>query len=515
MSIQYPPFYYTQNTDLFTTVSLNTKENCIMKIKQTWFYLLVFFSAFPLFLGLQCHTGIKKKIDVYMDRMLLNGFSGALFVEKDGKILLSKGYGLADREQKIPITNETVFPIGSITKQFTAAAILRLQIQGKLTVNDPITKFFKNVPADKASITLHQLLTHTAGFPGAIGDDFDPIGRDEFIQLAMKTKLIQDPGKRYEYSNVGYSLLGAIIELISGQSYEYFLHEQLFKPANMIKTGYLLPKWKKSQLAHGYRGNTDWGTLLDHPWTESGPGWHLRANGGILSTLEEMYRWHLALEGEEILTNDAKKAYYYPHVREGEHSDSFYGYGWTIFETPRNTRLISHNGGNSIFAADFLRYLDEDVVIIGFSNTAGKPAWKVTQAISRIVFGYQYTLPPEKVETLTLADLKASPMGKRALALLEIYAVSNEKATRKFIQEHFESNYIQQISQEKMLRFIQQDQKNIGKCNLMKTVKTDENTFEITVQSQVSGEWWLVTVHFEKKSPYTIIGIGITDTDPQ
>ena len=250
---------------------------------------------------------IGLKIEEYMVRVESSGFSGAILVAKDGEIIISRGYGLADRNKNLPVSNGIVFTIGSITKQFTGAAILKLQMMKKLEVTDPITKYFDNVPEDKRGITIHHLLTHTAGFPGGIGHDFDPITRDAFIKLAMGTKLNREPGEEYEYSNVGFSLAGAIIEIVTKKSYEQFLNEVLFTPAGMKKTGYLIPGWHDDELAHGYRGDQDWGTIKDHPWAEDGPGWHLRANGGILSTVGDMYKWHCALEGESILSKEVTK----------------------------------------------------------------------------------------------------------------------------------------------------------------------------------------------------------------
>jgi len=481
---------------------------------------LLIISKFSIAIPLFCLSGnrnddeIKTKIDEYMTRVEKNGFSGSLLVAKDGKIILSKGYGLADRERNIPVTNQTVFTVGSITKQFTGAAILKLQMMGVLNVNDPISKYFKNVPEDKKSITLHHLLTHTAGFPGAIGGDFQPINRDDFIELAMNTKLNSNPGKKYEYSNVGFSLLGTIIEIATGESYEAFLHEKLFKPAGMMNTGYRIPKWNQDELAHGYRREKDWGTLIDKSWAEDGPYWHLRANGGILSTVEDMFQWHLALKTDRILTKEAKRAYYSPHVREGEDADSYYGYGWAIFMTPRNTRLIAHNGGNTIFSADFLRYIDEDVVIIVLANTAGQHAWNVSNAVAKIVFGYDYKLPPEKTEQLTIEELKKTKMGARALTLLQIYRTSDEGKILNFIKENFETDYIERATEEGLLRFIQQDQKGIGDAKIGQVVKNDEHTLELTVQSKNTGEWWLISIEFEGKDPYKIINIGVVDTQP-
>ncbi|UCE04600.1 MAG: beta-lactamase family protein, partial [bacterium] len=376
------------------------------------------------------------------------------------------------------------------------------------------TKYFDNVPDDKKEITLHHLLTHTAGFPGAIGGDFQPVLRDEFIKLAMETKLHRKPGELYEYSNVGYSLLGAIIEIVTGKTYEAFLHEHLFKPASMMKTGYHIPEWNPDELAHGYRGDKDWGTLIDKSWTEDGPYWHLRANGGILSTVEDMYKWHIALGGEKILSEEAKKAYYTPHVPEGEGADSYYGYGWAIFTTPRNTRLIAHNGGNMIFAADFRRYVDEEVVIIIMSNIAGKSAIRISPDIARIVFGYEYKLPPEKVEMLTKDELKNSAMGRRALALLEIYKTSDEQKTRAFINQNFDPEFLKRATEQKLLQFIQQDQQGIGDSNIGQIVKTGDYSFELTVQSKRTGEWWLITIEFEKQSPHRISKVGVVDTVP-
>ena len=456
---------------------------------------------------------LAGKIDEYMNRMVKTGFSGAVLIAKDGEIILSKGYGLADREKNIPITDETVFTIGSITKQFTGAAILKLSMMGKLSIQEPITKYFDDVPDDKKAITLHHLLTHTAGFPGAIGDDYDPVESDAFVRLAMETELNRPPGEIYEYSNVGYSLLGIIVERVSGQSYEAFLHENLFQPSGMTKTGYLLPEWNPEDFAQGYRGDRKWGTIRDHRWAKEGPGWHLRANGGILSTVKDMYKWHLALEGDQILSDEAKEAFFSPHVREGEDAESFYGYGWAIFTTPRNTRLIAHNGGNGIFAADFLRYVDEDVVIIAMSNTAGKPAMKASRVISRIVFGEPYSLPLENPRIFTQEDLVELPQGKRALAFIDHLANPNEEALQLFVENNFISETVKN-RKERIVGFMRRDGARLGAVKLKRVIQAEEDALELTVQSKTTGEWLRFIFRFEKNDPHRIVGIGVDNAMP-
>jgi CubicO group peptidase (beta-lactamase class C family) len=330
---------------------------------------------------------LGAKLDGHLAQIVPKGFSGAFLIAKNGKVLLEKGYGLANRENKTSYAPETVFDIGSITKQFTGAAILKLEMQGKLSTTDKIGTYFKDAPPDKANITLHQLLTHSAGLIDLLGGDYDKLSREDMIRGAFASKLLFAPGERYEYSNLGYSLLAAIIEMTSRQSYERYLHENLFKPAGMKRTGYSIPKWKPQTVAAGYRSdNTNWGTPLDKLWDKDQPFWNLRGNGGILSTVGDLYKWHLALSGEKILSKAAKDKYTTPHVAEQAAGKSFYGYGWVTQKTKRGTTLVSHDGGNAVFYALFRRYVDEDTVIIMASNAPLKPVAKEIAEVSQIVF---------------------------------------------------------------------------------------------------------------------------------
>ncbi|HEX9941724.1 MAG TPA: serine hydrolase domain-containing protein [Thermoanaerobaculia bacterium] len=365
-------------------------------------------------------AALKEELDRFMSRLEAFGFSGSLLVARDGRIVLEKGYGFADRERGVPFTAETGFDIGSITKQFTAAAILKLEMAGKLKVTDPIAKYFEGVPEDKSGITLHHLLTHSAGLEDVFGGDYEEMPRDRLVKTALASKLLWPPGTRYRYSNAGYSLLAIIVEKVSGRPYETFLQERLFKPARLTKTGYRGVKWAPGTLAHGYNAEGDWGTPLDHEWAPDGPWWNLRGNGGILSTVGELYRWHRTLEGDAILSKEAKAKYQAPHVPEDEEGSSHYGYGWAIMKTPRGTRLITHNGGNGIFAADFRRYVDEGIVIVIGSNRSDFSSIAIDPQVARIVFGMEYALPPApvKVESKALerfAGTYALPSGGRLI----------------------------------------------------------------------------------------------------
>jgi CubicO group peptidase (beta-lactamase class C family) len=151
--------------------------------------------------------GGGARLDLQMTSLAAAGFAGTVLVAKDGEILLHKGYGMADRQRKIPCDTETVFDIGSITKQFTSAAILKLEAGGKLNTTDRLDKYFPDAPRDKAGITLHQLLTHSSGLDHGYGEDTDYAPRDLAISVFMKMPLLSPPGQKYRYSNPGFSIL--------------------------------------------------------------------------------------------------------------------------------------------------------------------------------------------------------------------------------------------------------------------------------------------------------------------
>ncbi len=303
----------------------------------------------------------------YLRRLEKLGFAGVVLVAKGGTPLFAEGFGLADREHGLRWTPATVSCVGSITKQFTGAAILKLEEDKKLSVTDPIGLYFKDVPADKAHITLHHLLTHSSGLsdPDDIGD-YDPVPLAEYVRKVLDQPLLFAPGAGYTYANANFSLLGAIIEKLSGMSYEAFIRERLFLPNKMYETGYVLPQWGDGRMAQGYRAGELWGTILGHPMAADGPHWALRANGGIHTTAYDMLRWAQALLEGRVLSPESMKKYWAPHVSEG--GGTFYGYGWSIAKAPDGTKIVTHNGGNGIFFADLAIVPDAGLVVFLMTN---------------------------------------------------------------------------------------------------------------------------------------------------
>lgn len=339
---------------------------------------------------------LGRALDEYLTRASEFGFSGTVLVARAGEVALHKGYGLADQKSGTPATTRTVYDVASITKQFTSAAILRLESEGKLKTTDPITKFFKDVPSDKAGITLHHLMTHTSGLAAALEGE-KPVTRDEFVKGMLATKLQSRPGERYSYSNAGYTLAAAVVELVSGNSFEAFLTEQLFKPAGMTDTGFYEDetKWERGVVAHGYNESVDKGA----PNSER-KDYRFRGSSYVITTTGDLYKWEVALRGDKILSKDAKRKWLAPHAPTDQPRVA-YGYGWAVSETPRKSRLISHDGISfQGFNSIFHRYVDEDVVLIVASNTMfGRfmPTVTLQPDLSAIIFGGKARTLPSAV----------------------------------------------------------------------------------------------------------------------
>lgn len=335
---------------------------------------------------------VVDRIETYLKKVERVGFLGSVLVEYKGERMISNGYGYRDQEKQLKNTPSSVFDIASITKQFTAAAILKLEMNGKVTVNDPVSMYFTNVPVDKSNITIHDLLRHQSGLQSNIGGDFDPVTKADFIELVFNSPLRFQTGSSFGYSNIGYSLLALIVEKVSGVSYEEYLYEQLWEPAEMETTGYTRPGFDPDSVAVVYyRDDRIWGKPTDREWDETAPYLHLFGNGGILSTTEDLYKWHQALLGDEIFSENARQKLYHPDLREDENPDAIYAYGWDVSTTPRSTRLAWHNGANGFLYADFHRFIDEGIAIIMLSNKSHPNFDILNREIIKIIFDPDYS----------------------------------------------------------------------------------------------------------------------------
>ncbi|WP_394834975.1 beta-lactamase family protein [Pendulispora rubella] len=293
----------------------------------------------------------REELEGRMSAAVAKGFSGTVLITAFGNRILAKGYGLADRAKNVPNAVDTAYDFGSVLKELTAAAIFKLAGEGKLAVTDSLATFFPNVSADKAKITVLQVVLHRAGFDEYhdTEGDFEPITRLEARRRILAQPLKFEPGTQKAYSNSGYTLLADIIETVSGRAYSDGIREQLLEPAHMQQSGfYGDPLWKSIATAIGYGAET-FGGNDPAEWPYS---WALVGNGGLVTTVTDLERWLTATWGGGVLSPAAFDAYrtqylstgaydYQGKVVYGAGGGGDYGLGGIVWDCPEaNTRVI-------------------------------------------------------------------------------------------------------------------------------------------------------------------------------
>lgn len=333
-----------------------------------------------------------RTIDTYLQQLEKDkNFSGVLLIVKDGKKIFSKGYGWADKERKIALTPATIISMGSITKAFTAAAILKLTEQQRLSLSDSLKNFFPDAPPDKANITIHQLLTHSSGFQEILqGDkgDYEKIETKEYVQRAFAEPLAFQPGKKAIYTNVGMSILGIIIEKVSGLRYEEYLKQHLFEPVGIKRISYCYPLAHTDTIAVGYKNSLLWGTHQERfSKAGGGPYWNLKANGGLEASLNDMFLWVNALSDYKVLSERSVQTMFTPHVQEeGYNGTSFFGYGCNVSKSRRGTKLIDNGGSNGIYFARLIRLPEEGLIFYMATNESSVSCNIVLPNVTQLYF---------------------------------------------------------------------------------------------------------------------------------
>ncbi|HEU4323473.1 MAG TPA: serine hydrolase domain-containing protein [Roseiflexaceae bacterium] len=303
-------------------------------------------------------------------------FQGAVLVARDGQILLRSGYGMAETAAGTPNTPTTRFRLASVSKQFTAMAVMQLQAQGRLHVSDPICDYLSDCPDSWRTITIRQLLSHTSGIPDYTSlIDYSATQASPAAPAALAARvrdmpLLFPPGTSYSYGNTAYTLLGMIIEQASGRSYADVLRDGIFGPLQMHDSGVSTGAGEPGA-ARGYHRVG----MLAPPLDAS----TLFAAGDLYSTVDDLYRWSQALEGETLLPAALRNEMFTPVANN-------YGYGWRI-TTPDGVRQISHPGLIDGFATAIVRFPDRRITVVVLANMDGADAPGIATYLGGLVLG--------------------------------------------------------------------------------------------------------------------------------
>lgn len=349
-----------------------------------------------------CSPAFTQSVSTKVDELLsayskANKFNGTALIAQKGKVLLEKGYGLKDVSQTSPNEVNTIYQLGSVTKQFTAAIILHLQEQRKLSVKDKLGKYFPDFP-NVNKITIENLLTHTSGLYNYTNDNkfmaneiTNSYTRDKIMALFKDKPLDFEPGTNWSYSNSGYSMLGYIIEKVTGKPFEQVMHEMILQPLHMDHSGFDFTHLKSPDKATGYLTLND-NTKTVAPVVDSSISF---AAGALYSTVEDLYKWDLSIYNNTILKPESWNAAFTPYKDK-------YGYGWFL-DTMFNRKVTMHGGGIHGFNSNMFRIPQEQLVIILLNNKNNPALDEITKALAAIALNEKYEIKKEH-ETVNVPD---------------------------------------------------------------------------------------------------------------
>lgn len=337
-----------------------------------------------LLLSIAClaQDSLESRVDAYvkneMQTQQIPGLS--LAVIKDGRIVLAKGYGLANVEHQVPVKPETIFQSGSMGKQFTATAVMMLVEEGKLSLDDKITKYFPDGPEAWRNITVRHLLTHTSGMTD-YPQDFDmrrDYTEDDLFQRIKTVPLAFQPGEKWSYSNLAYVMLGILIHKVSGKFYGDFLQERIFKPLEMSTARVISEADIVPNRAAGYRLAN--GQLKNQNWVS--PSLNTTADGALYLTIYDMAKWDAALYTGKLLKRSSLEQMWTP-VKLNDGKTHPYGFGWALGEV-RGHRVIEHGGAWQGFKSQISRYPDDKLTVILFANQARTNQAKIAHGVAAL-----------------------------------------------------------------------------------------------------------------------------------
>lgn len=307
---------------------------------------------------------VDQYVRAEMEKQKIPGL--ALLVSRDGKPVRAQGYGFSNVELQVPVKPETVFQSGSVGKQFTATAVMMLVEEGKLNLEDPLTKFFPGAPASWKQVTVRELLSHTGGFtdyPKTFNFRKD-YTEAEILKIVEGIPLAYPPGTKWSYANLGYATLGILIHKVTGKFYGDFLQEHIFKPLDMNTARIISEADIIPNRAAGYRLVK--GELKNQEWVA--PGINTTADGSLYFSINDLAKWDAALYTEKLLKRSSlEQMWTVANLKNGRPNPDHYGFGWSI-EEKKGHKVIGHGGSWQGFKTHISRYVDDKLTVVVLIN---------------------------------------------------------------------------------------------------------------------------------------------------
>lgn len=442
-------------------------------------------AVFASFLVTETNDKIEQAVISEMNAQKIPGVSVA--VVKNGKVIFSKGYGLANVELGVKATDKTVYQIQSVTKQFTATAVMMLVQEGKIGLDDPLSRYLDKTPESWKDVTIRHLLTHTSGIKDFINEPTQSlkleVTEQEVFDATAPRPLNFKTGEKYQYSNTNYHLLAMVIRKLTGKSYGEMLNERIFKPLKMKDTIIMNLSGIVERRAAGY--------LMDQRKLQNGEyvaqSVLAYAGGGVMSTVLDMAKWDAALDGSAILTDASKKEMWSP-MKLNDGGISQYGFGWALGMV-NGHKEYAHSGGHVTgFTTFYAKYPDDGLTVLVFTNAGWGNPGKISRAAAGCI------VPALKAEELKPIDDKKPEI--KALLVKVLGQAQEQKIDMSLMSEQMKKvltpDMVKQGGQ--ML----QDFGKISKIELMKREKIKD--IEVST----------FRVKFEKTTILCVFAIGKT-----
>lgn len=455
---------------------------------------------------------VSARLDNAYDALRDAGMSGMVIVTHNGEIIHEATFGSANPETGAAFTRNTRIDMASIAKSFTGMMAARLITDGRLSADDTLGDFFESVPADKARITLHQLLTHSAGFPGAVASDEEQIDATALLERAFAADLLFEPGTRYHYSNTGFTIVAAIIEQVTGQAYEDLLLDSFLLPNGIENTGYTR-RYRAEDLPDDLAYTQDGTPLHMSSWGGSQPGWALIGNGGMFTSLAELIAWRNAYNDHALVSPEARTLQQTGYVQEGDGAPSHYGYGVVVEDHPQFGRIYWHNGGSGVFSAHWREYAESGYAVFAASNTARVDADAAMLAATGGIFGVTLQIGSQvSDDDWDMVDFNHNAATRLAGDFLELSRSGTEADRQVFVETRMSQELRSMAPMSGHIGMMDQVGRDVGAMTPTgMVIDAVESVVRVRVESD-DGQVMILEFHHESEGDTALMsGLGITD----
>ncbi len=446
---------------------------------------------------------LSTRLEQVYSQLQQGGFEGVIAVSRQGGEPSYRSFG--NRSHREVLDENTQVDVGSITKTITAVMVLKLVDQERISLDTTIADIWPNAPADKAGINVHQLLTHSAGFIEAVGRDFEPLGKDDFLTRTFSRQLLFAPGEQYAYSNVGYSVLAAMIEARSNKTYEDYLRSDLLGDTNITDIGYASILDDERSLL-----NAQGDGIAATSWGGPKPHWNLIGNGGLVMTPNAMAQFRQAFLRGQLVTPQSVALVQTPHIREGENAPSFYGYGLVVQDHPRLGRFYWHNGGNGHFTANWTDYTDNGDFVFAASSSrtigADDALLRVAEALFDLKLGMQENqngAGPD-INDQTIENVKSLSQ-----AFVQAIGSASAEDWQNFLQTRGAPHFLDLAPMELHISMFEKFHKALDGFEREQVAMTGPDEITLTMLHPETGETKTVILGFEDTKDGQLSGVQV------